>query len=137
MRYNSIVVFFLALFTGMGVNMGMLFVGSWLVPLPAGVDTSTREGLRLALPLLEVRHFLFPFLAHAMGTLTGAFIVAGYARSNTFRYAMLIAGLFFAGGLSTIIGMPSPLWFSITDLLLAYFPMAWAAHSFAEKLRKD
>ena len=135
MRYNSIVIFILALFTGMGVNMGMLFLGSWLIPIPQGLDTSTREGLRDALPLLEARHFLFPFLAHAMGTLTGAFLVTGYAKTDTFRYSMLIAGLFFLGGLSTIVGMPSPVWFSITDLVLAYFPMAWVAHNFAKKLK--
>jgi len=135
MRYNSIVIFILALFTGMGVNMGMLFLGSWLIPIPQGLDTSTREGLRDALPLLEARHFLFPFLAHAMGTLTGAFLVTGYAKTDTFRYSMLMAGLFFLGGFSTIVGMPSPVWFSITDLVLAYFPMAWVAHNFAKKLK--
>ncbi|MBM3413055.1 MAG: hypothetical protein FJY19_06725 [Bacteroidetes bacterium] len=135
MRYNSIVVFILALFIGMGVNTGMLLLGSQVIPLPPGLDTSTRENLRYALPLLEVRHFLFPFLAHAMGTLAGAFLVSGFAKSNVFIYAMLIAGFFFLGGLSTIVGMPSPLWFSIMDLLLAYFPMAWLAYNFAIKLK--
>jgi len=94
------VIFISALFIGMGVNMGMLLLGSRVIPLPPG-----------------------------------AFLVSGFAKSDTFRYSMLIAGFFFLGGLSTIVGMPSPLWFSITDLLLSYFPMDWFAHNFAKKLK--
>ena len=136
MRIRNTAIFFLALFMGMGINMGLIFVGSWLIPLPAGLDTSTREGLRIALPQLQAKHFIFPFLAHAMGTLSGAFVVTAWATAHQLGRSLLIAALFFFGGLTTIIGMPSPLWFSLLDLSVAYFPMAWFGNLLATKLRQ-
>ena len=74
MKIRNVAIFFIALFMGMGVNMGMLFVGNWLIPLPEGVNTSSREALKVALPLLRLQDFIFPFLAHAMGTFTSGLV---------------------------------------------------------------
>ena len=136
MKNKNVLIFFIALFMGMGVNMGMLFVGSWLLPLPEGLNTSSREALKAALPLLRTQDFIFPFLAHAMGTLTSAFFVTTWATDKQLRYSLIYGGLFFLGGLTTIIGMPSPVWFSILDLTLAYFPMAWIGYKMAVVLGK-
>lgn len=135
-KIRNTAIFFLALFIGMGINMGLIYVGSWLIPLPEGLDTSTREGLRIALPQLQPKHFIFPFLAHAMGTLAAAFFVTAWSTVQQLERSLLIATLFFFGGLTTIIGMPSPLWFSILDLAVAYFPMAWFAYRWAAMLQK-
>jgi hypothetical protein len=118
-------LFVAALVLGMSVNMGLIYAGIYLIPLPAGVDVTTRNGLQAALPLMGYEHFIFPFLAHALGTLVAAFAVTRWVSNRKQRRAYLIAAIFFIGGLINIIGMPSPLWFSIADLLLAYFPMAW------------
>jgi hypothetical protein len=136
MKIRNTLIFFLALFMGMGINMGLIFVGSWLFPLPEGLDTTTREGLKHALPLLQPTHFIFPFLAHALGTLAGAFFVTAWSTARQRRNSLLIGGLFFFGGLTTIIGMPSPLWFTLLDLAVAYFPMAWFGNTLAIKLRQ-
>ena len=136
MKFRNPVVFFIALFMGMGVNMGMLFVGNLLIPLPEGLNTSSREALKAALPLLRTEDFIFPFLAHAMGTFTSAFVVTAWATAKQLRYSLLFGGLFFLGGLTTIIGMPSPLWFSILDLAVAYFPMAWVGYKMATTIGK-
>ena len=136
MKIKSLFVFFIALFMGMGVNMGMIYLGSWLVPLPEGVSTSSREELKAALPLLNPQHFIFPFLAHAMGTLFSAFFVTAWSTNNQLRSSIILGGIFFLGGLATIIGMPSPLWFSAVDLILAYFPMAWAGYKMADQLSR-
>ena len=116
--------------------MGMLYLGNWLIPLPEGVNTSTREALKAALPLLRMQDFVFPFLAHAMGTLTSAFFVTAWASDKQLRYSLVLGGIFFVGGLTTIIGMPSPVWFSILDLTLAYWPMAWMGHRMATMFGK-
>ncbi len=118
-------LFIASLFIGMIVNMGIIYVGVYLVPFPAGVDVSTREGLKAALPLMELQHFVFPFLAHALGTLSGAYCVSRWVSTHPQRRAWIIGAVFFIGGLMNIVGMPSPIWFSITDLVVAYFPMAW------------
>ena len=77
--------------------------------------------------LFEPKHFVFPFLAHALGTLTGgllAFLVAASYRS-VFAYA--IGVVFLAGGIAAAFMLPAPLWFIILDLAVAYIPMAWLA----------
>ena len=118
-------LFIAALVIGMSVNMGIVYAGIYLVPLPAGVDVSTREGLKAALPLMDFKHYIFPFLSHALGTLGAAYAVTRWVSTRKQRRAYMIGAIFFIGGLMNIIGMPSPIWFSIADLALAYFPMAW------------
>ncbi len=55
------------------VNMGIIMVSGSIIPPPEGADITTMEGLKSAMHLMEPRHFIFPFLAHALGTLVGAF----------------------------------------------------------------
>ena len=57
---------------GGGVNMALITLSPWLIPHPAGVDVSSAEGLGKAMHLFQPRHFIMPFLAHAVGTLAGA-----------------------------------------------------------------
>ena len=107
------------------VNMLLVKLGPLMVPLPDGADVSTPEGLAQSMKLFEPIHFLFPFLAHAIGTLVGAFVAAKIAVSHQFKFAMLIAILFLAGGIMAVNMFGGPLWFKITDLVLAYIPMGY------------
>lgn len=115
-------------FVGGAVNMGIVMMSGSIIPPPAGADTSTMEGLKEAMHLFEARHFIFPFLAHACGTFVGAFVAALLAASHQLKFALAIGGFFFLGGLANIILLPSPLWFSLLDLLGAYLPMAYMAY---------
>jgi hypothetical protein len=74
--------------------------------------------------LMEPKHFVFPFLAHAIGTLAGAFLAARLSVSKM-RSAFIVGGFFLLGGIANTMMLPSPVWFSITDLVGAYLPMAW------------
>lgn len=121
----------------MAVNMGLIYAGIYLVPLPEGVDITTKEGLKAALPLMQFQHFLFPFLAHALGTLSGAYCVSRWTSTHQQRRGWIIGAVFFIGGLMNIIGIPSPLWFSIADLTLAYFPMAWLGMKLSNRLHSN
>ena len=107
------------------VNMGLIMLSSSIIPPPAGADLSTPEGLKAALPLFEPKHFLFPFLAHALGTLVGAFVAAKIAANNKMRLAYAVGVLFLIGGITNAIMLPAPAWFIAADLILAYIPMAW------------
>lgn len=110
---------------GSVVNMALIMVSGTVIPPPAGTDVTTTEGLRAALPLFEPRHFLFPFLAHALGTLTGALVTALVASRWRMALALVIGVFFLAGGVATTLMLPSPLWFTLVDLVGAYLPMAW------------
>ncbi|MGS2719287.1 hypothetical protein [Paraglaciecola aestuariivivens] len=118
---------------GSVVNMSLISLGTKIIAAPAGVDVSTMESLAQSMHLFEPKHFIFPFLAHALGTLAGAMLAAKIAASYKLIFAMLIGLAFFAGGTSMVLSLPSPLWFNVLDLTLAYLPMAYLGYKVAKK----
>ena len=111
---------------GSFANGGLIALSPMLIPPPAGADVTTMEGLKASLHLFEPKHFIMPFLAHAVGTLVGAFVAALIAVNNKMRPAMIVGVLFLVGGIMNVMMLPAPTWFSATDLLIAYLPMAYA-----------
>ena len=126
----------LGLVIGGFVNMSIINISGSIIPPPNGIDVTTEEGLKTAMQFFEPKHFLFPFLAHAIGTLVGAFITALIAKNHRKTLALIIGLAFLIGGIIIINLVPSPLWFSITDLVLAYIPMAFLGYKIAIKLKK-
>ena len=112
---------------GSVVNMGIIMMSSSVIPPPEGADVTTMEGLKASMHLFEPKHFIMPFLAHALGTLVGAYVAAKIATNNKMRFAMAIGLLFLAGGITNVVMLPSPTWFSILDIGAAYMPMAYFA----------
>ncbi len=106
-------------------NMGIISISSSIIPPPEGADVTTMEGLLASIHLFEPKHFIMPFLAHAVGVIVGAFLGVKIAASHNKIFAFVIGGLFMAGGIINVFILPSPTWFNITDLFLAYIPMAW------------
>lgn len=123
---NSLAVI-TGLVVGSAVNMGLILISGSVIAPPAGADTTTMEGLEASLHLFEPRHFVFPFLAHALGTLVGALVAAVIAASHKCAVAMILGLIFLTGGITNAIVLPAPAWFITLDLLVAYLPMAWLA----------
>jgi hypothetical protein len=107
------------------VNMGLISIGPFVVPLPEGADVTTMENLRDSMKLFTPVNFLFPFLAHALGTLSGAFMAAKVAASRPVTFAIGIGVFFLIGGATMVSMLGGPMWFNVTDLLLAYIPMGY------------
>ena len=120
---------------GSVANMAIVLVGPHTVPPPAGVDMSDVESLAEGIHLLTPLHFLFPFLAHAVGTLVGATVASLIAVSRRAVFAYVIGGLFLAGGIAASFMIPAPAWFIALDLLLAYIPMAWLGLRLSQRIR--
>lgn len=112
------------LFVGCFVNMGLIMLGSVLVPPPGGTG-DTVESIRENIHLFKPINFLFPFLAHALGTLVGAFVAAKIAGRHTILLGMIIGAFFLIGGLMMVFMVGGPAWFIACDLLLAYLPMGY------------
>ncbi len=123
------------LIVGGAVNMGIITLSGSIIPPPNGADVTTMEGLKATMHLFEPKHFLMPFLAHALGTLVGALIAALIAASHKLRLALATGVVFLAGGIQMVMALPSPLWFSITDIVGAYIPMAYLGAKLAMKKR--
>lgn len=83
------------------------------------------EGLKETMHLFEPKNFIFPFLAHALGSLIGAIIAAKIAATHKMKIAIGIGAIFLIGGITNVYMLPSPLWFSIIDILGAYILMGW------------
>jgi hypothetical protein len=107
------------------VNMGIVMISGSIIPPPEGADITTMEGLKASLHLFEPKHFIFPFLAHALGTLVGAFFAATIAVNHKMRFAIGIGFFFMIGGITNILMLPSPVWFTVLDLAGAYIPMGY------------
>jgi hypothetical protein len=116
------------LVVGSAVNMGLILLGARVVPAPAGVDTTTSEGLAAAMPLLGPAHFVFPFLAHALGTFAGALLATWIAGRVSRVPAAVIGVLFLAGGIASCFMLPAPRWFEVLDVVVAYLPFAWLGY---------
>lgn len=119
---------------GMVLNYALVFVGSMIVPLPAGLNTSNMESYNQGMYLMRPVNFVFPFLAHALGTLLGAFVAAKIAASHHMKLALGVGVWFLIGGSFMVYLLPSsPVWFIALDLLLAYIPMAYLGGKLGSK----
>ncbi len=107
------------------VNMGLVAVSGAIIPPPAGVDPSNLDSLKASIHLFEPKHFVFPFLAHSVGTLAGAFTAAFLGATRRLMLALIIGAFFLLGGIAAATMIPAPMWFIVLDLVVAYIPMAW------------
>jgi hypothetical protein len=116
--------------------MAVIAVSPALIPPPAGADVSSAEGLSKAMHLFQPRHFVMPFLAHALGTLAGALGAYLIAATYKARFAWAIGALFLCGGVAAALMIPAPAWFIALDLVVAYLPMAWLANKIGTRTKK-
>lgn len=115
----------IGLVVGSALNMLLIIVSPHVIPPPAGVDVNDTESLSASMHLFEPKHFVFPFLAHALGTLAGALVAFVIAASYRSVFAYTIGVVFLAGGIAASFIIPAPVWFIVLDLAVAYIPMAW------------
>ncbi len=125
---KNILAVVLGLIIGSAVNMGLIMISSSIIEPPSGADVTTMEGLKESIHLFEPKHFLFPFLAHALGTFVGAFLATLISISHKMKIALLIGVFFLIGGIINTTMLPSPAWFTVLDLAGAYIPMAWLGY---------
>jgi hypothetical protein len=123
--FRNVLALLAGIAIGGSVNMALITASPALIPPPAGVDVNSAESLSNAMHLFEPRHFIMPFLAHAVGTLAGAFAACLIAASYKAQIAYAIGVVFLCGGVAASFMIPAPTWFVALDLLAAYLPMAW------------
>lgn len=121
---------------GSVVNIGLIKVGHKLLPI-AGIDPNDMDALVDVMPTLEFKYFVFPFLAHALGTLSGATIAGLMAVSYKMKFSLGIGGLFLLGGIIVNYMMPGPTWFAVVDIVVAYIPIAWLGGKLARNISRN
>ncbi len=120
---------------GSAINMGLILTGHKLFPI-AGIDPNDMEAFAAVMPTLEFKYFIFPFLAHALGTLVGATIAGLIAANHKMKFSLAIGVLFLIGGIVVNYMLPGPTWFAVVDIVIAYIPMAWIGGKIAMRLSR-
>ena len=134
---RNILAVIVGLALGASVNMLLIVIGPYLIPPPAGIDVTDTESIAASIHLYGPEHFVIPFLAHALGTFVGALVAFIIAASYRSMFAYAIGAIFLAGGISVTFMIPAPIWFTVLDLVVAYFPMAWLGIHLARDLRGE
>jgi hypothetical protein len=135
--FRNILAIISGLLIGSAVNMGIVMISGSIIPQPEGADVTTMEGLVATIHLFEPKHFIMPFLAHALGTFSGSLIAASLVKINRLRVAFMVGIGFLVGGIIASIQIPSPLWFLALDLIVAYLPMSYLAALLINYLEKN
>ncbi|TYB77337.1 hypothetical protein ES677_00980 [Bizionia gelidisalsuginis] len=132
---KNILAIILGWIGGSIINMALIQVGHSIYPIP-NIDINNMNALSKVMPTLGTNYFIFPFLAHALGTFVGAIIAYSMATNNKMKFAYIIGVFFLLGGIMINFMITGPLWFITADLLLAYIPMAWLGGQLAQKISK-
>lgn len=120
---KNIIAVIVGIVVGIIVNMGIILISGYIIPLPEGVDAADPQSLKDGMHLFEFKHFILPFLAHALGTLAGAFTAVKLGASYKITIAWIITGFFMIGGIYSAWQIQGPYWFTVIDLTFAYMPM--------------
>ena len=117
--------------------MAIVMLGPYVIPPPVGVDVSDAQSISDSIHLFEPKHFISPFLAHALGTLAGALTAFLVATDNRAVFAYVIGACFLAGGIAVTFMIPAPTWFIVLDLVAAYIPMAWLGTILGGRIKRQ
>ena len=123
--FRNIAAFLIGLVVGGILNgLSINYLGS-IFGVPDGVDPNDLESIKTNMHLYEVKHFMTPFIAHCIGSLSGAFVCSMIAAKYHLGLSLGIALIFLFGGITMVMLLPAPIWFDALDLSVAYFPMAY------------
>ncbi len=99
-------------------------IGHTMYPPPEGLDPYVDpEGFAAAVDQMPTGALVVVLLSWAMGTFTGAWLAARIVGRAFYGY--LIGGVMLLGGVTNVISIPHPLWFSVVGILL-FLPSAYA-----------
>ncbi len=134
--FVSLLAIVVGVFIGVIVNGGLIALSPYLIAPPEGVNPMDEVSLRENIDKFTFRHYIVPFLAHALGTLVGAFVATKIAKRFKIEGVMLafpalaIALLFMWGGISTSRSINAPFVALLVDAVLCYIPMAILGYMF-------
>ncbi len=123
---RNIAAVLLAIVVAYLITSGIIIIGHSIVPVPEGMDTNNLESIKNNFHLFKTKHFIFPMLAHAVGTFISAYIVSHFAANHKFKFALGIGILYMIASLLLTIKLGHFQWIGIIELGL-YIPMSWLA----------
>ena len=114
---KNIAIVILGIIVGMIVNIGLIILGGTIFPPSENFEPMNAMNW-------DFKYFIFPFLAHSIGTLSGALIVSKLSKKSSIILPLIVGLYFLLGGIYMITILPAPMWFVLLDVILGYIPMA-------------
>ena len=114
---KNIAIVILGIIIGMIVNIGLIILGGTIFPPSENFEPMNAMNW-------DFKYFIFPFLAHSIGTLSGALIVSKLSKKSSIILPLIVGLYFLLGGIYMITILPAPMWFVLLDVILGYIPMA-------------
>ena len=87
---------------GMIVNMGLIILGGIIF-------TPTENFEPMNAINWDLKYFIFPFLAHSIGTLSGSYFVSRLSRNSHIIFPLIIGLYFLSGGIYMVKILPAPI----------------------------
>ena len=115
--FKNIGIIILGIIIGMIVNMSLIILGG-------KIFTPTENLEPMNAINWDLKYFIFPFLAHSVGTLSGAFIVSKLSKKSHIIFPLIVGLYFLSGGIYMVTILPAPMWFILLDLIICYIPMS-------------
>ena len=114
---KNIGIVIISIIIGMIINIGLIIIGGMIFPLSENFKPMNAINW-------DLKYFIFPFLAHSIGTLSGAFVASKLSRNYHIIIPLIVGLYFLSGGIYMVTILPAPIWFISLDLILCYIPMA-------------
>lgn len=133
--FRNIVAIIIGWAVGSFINMSLIELGGIAFPIE-GTDSNDLDAYAAIIGTLDPEYFIFPFLAHALGTLAGGFAAYLIAAAHKMKFSLTVGLLFFLSGVTINYILPGPVWFAVLDLVIAYFPMAYLGGVIGSRFKK-
>ena len=114
---TNIGIIILGIIIGMILNMGLIILGGIIFTPTANIEPMNAINW-------DLKYFIFPFLAHSVGTLSGSFLVSKLSRNSNIIFPLIVGLYFLSGGIYMVTILPAPMWFVFLDLIVCYIPMS-------------
>jgi hypothetical protein len=124
----------LSLVFGSLINGLIIYIAPLIIKYPVGVSFATEESTIQSMKLLHPIHFIIPFVAHALGIFISTLLMAIYVKNNFLKLAIFISVLYLFAGVLNVIMYPSPIWFIVLDLVVAYIPIGYLGAKLGVKI---
>ena len=113
------------LILGSAVNMLIISKGGELVSPPQGVNPEDIKSIKANIHLYETKHYIIPFLAHAIGTFVASFAAVKWAVRRKKTVGIIVGTWFLFGGIAAASMIGTPFVPTLVDVAFAYYPLAW------------
>jgi len=97
---RSVFVILVAILAAAMVTFSINVIGHYIIPPPEAIDTNDFESIKNNFHLFRTQHFIFPLLAHAIGTLASSYLISCMATSHKIWFALVLGIVFTLASLS-------------------------------------